>query len=652
MPLHRWWLDRSVRSKGLTVVAVPLIALIGVASASLVLQHNESQERTVATADLTLSKAGSAVLADAVNAETGVRGYVATGDPLFLSPYTLTLSRIASELHSLQSAALAAGDVRQARLVRSDTGDVLVQLAHIRSNVGDGLPLTSFRPALEHQKATMDLLRRKVADLIEGPTAGLVARRNKIVKLQGTIGILNIAGLIVGILAGLAGIALFTSGVSRRIIVAAANADRLGAGQPLEPVYRSDDELGRLASSLTRAEDLLASRAADLTMARDEALRATNAKTAFLSRTSHELRTPLNSVLGFTQLLEMSDLSGEDRDNVERILDAGRHLLTLINELIDIARIESGDLNLSLEPVAIVPLVEETSRLLGPLAAERSITIAHHCEHPLLAARADQQRLSQVLVNLLSNAVKYNRSGGTIAIASQLVGSDRISVAVSDTGPGMTPYDLELIFIPFERLGAGATGTEGTGIGLPLAKTLTGAMGGSLAVSSVQGKGTVFTVTFPRAPDVTNATPKDEDRMSSPTRSAFANGARISILYIEDNPTNVEVVSRLVKGLPNASIQSVASGRAGITCASRDAPDIILLDLDLPDLHGSHVLHHLKTEPTTAHIPVVILSADATPGASRGLLARGALAYLTKPIDLVELTGLLDSAAHVNERAS
>ena len=230
--------------------------------------------------------------------------------------------------------------------------------------------------------------------------------------------------------------------------------------------------------SLARAEELLASRASELITARDQALTATQAKTAFLSNTSHELRTPLNSVLGFTQLLELSDLSDEDRDSVERILGAGRHLLALINELIDIARIESGELNLSVEPVSVLPLVEEASRLLAPLAAERAVAIVQHCAYPALTASADRQRFSQILVNLISNAVKYNHRGGTITITSQEAGTDQVSVVISDTGPGILQKDLDRIFVPFERLGAELTPIEGTGIGLPLARALTEAMGG------------------------------------------------------------------------------------------------------------------------------------------------------------------------------
>ena len=231
-------------------------------------------------------------------------------------------------------------------------------------------------------------------------------------------------------------------------------------------------------------------------------MNATQVKNSFLSSTSHELRTPLNSILGFAQLLQMSDLSDEDRDGVERIIGAGHRLLALINELIDIARIESGDLSLSLEPVLVRSVIEEISQLMAPIAAERSIRIIQHCARPALTARADRQRLSQVLVNLVSNAVKYNHRDGSITISGQEENPGQASVMVSDTGPGISPENIERIFIPFERLGAEQTAVEGTGIGLPLARALTAAMGGQLTASSALGQGSAFTVSLPRAPDL------------------------------------------------------------------------------------------------------------------------------------------------------
>jgi signal transduction histidine kinase/ActR/RegA family two-component response regulator len=632
-----------VRAKGLIVVAVPLIALIGTTSASLALQYNERQQRSSAMAASGLSTAAGRVLADAVNAESGVRGYAATGHSLFLAPYQLALTRIGAERKTFRDAAITEGDARQQRVVDATTGRVLAELTQLRSAVSSNVSGPDLLVRMQTTKTSMDLLRSQVTALNAGPVASLTRQRDQITMLESAINRLNVAGLVLGLLAGLAGVALFTSGISRRIVAAAANADRLGQGVPLEPVAPSNDGLGRLAGSLVRAEQLLASREAQLTAARDEALSATQAKNAFLSHTSHELRTPLNSILGFTQLLELSDLSDEDHDSAARILSAGRHLLALINELIDIARIESGDLSLSVEPVSVLPLVEEASDLLSPLAAERSIVIASHCANPALAAHADRQRFAQVLVNLISNAVKYNRHGGTITITCQEESASQASVVISDTGRGMRPEDLERVFAPFERLGAEQTEIEGTGIGLPLAKALTEAMGGQLTASSVLGEGSAFTVSLPRAPDVIHAAPPDTER-AAPAQPSVPAGATISVLYIEDNPANVEVVARFLKGRGNARLHSVRSGRAGLDSAIRDIPDIILLDLHLPDLQGDHVLRELKAEPITAAIPVVVLSADATQGVVRRLLAVGALAYLTKPLDLAELGELLDTS--------
>src|SRR5450755_59902 len=635
--LRQWWLNQSLRTKGMIVVAVPLIALMGLTSANLLLQHNESHERDISTNDRSL--------ADAANAETGIRGYAATRYPLFLAPYTLTLTRIGAERKALREAAVIAGAGRQQRAVDVTTGKVLFQLAQLKSAVSPGISVESLIRARENEKATMDLLRRQVADLTAGPTALVAVQDTKIITLQARTELLDIAGLVVGLLAGMAGIALFTSSIARRVSMNADNAGRLGDGLPLEPIHYAGDEIGRVAESHLRAEALLASRAAELTAARDAAMKANRAKNSFLSSTSHELRTPLNSVLGFAQLLQMSELSEEDRDGVERILGAGRHLLALINELIDIARIESSDLSLSLEPVLVCPVIEESGKLMTPIAAERSIRIIRHCAQPALAVRADRQRLSQVLVNLISNAVKYNHRDGIITLSCQEEGTDRVIVVVSDTGPGLSPDDLERIFVPFERLGAERTAIEGTGIGLPLARALTEAMHGRLTASSVLGQGAAFTVSLPRAPDlvlVPIPSPASSGLAARPQAPARVS---ISILYIEDNPANVEVVSRFVQGRPDARLRSEASGRAGIERAARDLPDIILLDLHLPDLHGEEVLNELKAEPATAAIPVVVLSADASRGVIHRLLAGGAFAYLTKPIELAELGELLDTCA-------
>jgi signal transduction histidine kinase/CheY-like chemotaxis protein len=631
-----------VRTKGLIAVAIPLAALIFTNSASLVLLSSERADRTAATAAFNLVRAADRVLTDALNAETGVRGYAATRDQVFLQPYRDALARIGGDLKALQSAAIAEGDTGIERTVSAAATVVFGGLAQLRAQVSSGVTSKAMIQPLATGKLHMDALRRLVVGLIRGPAAEMAARNSAITAQEMASGILHVVGLALGLLAGLAGVVLFTLGISRRLGAAAANANRIGEGQPLHEVTPARDDLGRLNDALVRADELLASRSAELTTARDEALQATRAKNAFLSSTSHELRTPLNSILGFAQLLQISDLNDEDSDSVERILAAGRHLLDLINELIDIARIESGELSISLEPVSVQPLIEEACQLMSPLAAERSIRLSNDCASPALAVHADRQRFSQVLVNLISNAVKYNRRGGTITVTCQDRGPEQAGIVIADTGHGISPDDLERIFVPFERLGAEQTETEGTGIGLPLARALTLAMGGQLTVASTVGRGSAFTITLPRAPDMAASAPHRAMPLAVTTPHARA-GTALGVLYIEDNPANVEVVSRFLKNRPNTALHAVSSGQAGLDYAAREVPDVILLDLHLPGLPGEHVLKELKAEPATAAIPVAVLSAEASPGTIRRLLAAGAHTYLTKPLVLADLDRLLSS---------
>jgi signal transduction histidine kinase/CheY-like chemotaxis protein len=650
--MHRWWLNRPVRAKGAVVIAVPLIALIAVTSASLVLEHNERQERSVALTASDLSTSAQQVLADAVNAETGVRGYVATGDVLFLQPYSVSVTRFARDQAALRAAAVAEGDGRAERTTAATATTTMAELARLRSAISAGASVTALRPALENGKITMDRLRSQTAALAQGPTAINLARRADVTRLESTINWVSIAGVALGLLAGLIGVALFGSGISRRVTRAAANAVRLGEGQPLEPVpmLSAGDELGQLARSLTRAEKLQARRTTELITARDDAVTATQAKNAFLSSTSHELRTPLNAVLGFAQLLQLSELSQEDEDGVERILAAGHHLLTLINELIDIARIESGEFSLSVESVAVQPVVEETGQLMAPLAADRSITISQPSPPPGLAVKADRQRLHQILVNLLSNAIKYNRVGGSVTITCQADSPDQVSLTVADTGPGIPAADLDRIFDPFERLGAQQSAIEGTGIGLPLARALAEAMHGALTAASVPGEGMTFTIALPRTPDLAPG-PADDVLVPAPrTAPDDSAGESIRVLYIEDNPANIEVVARFLKTRPGMRLESVTSGQAGLEVATREIPDLILLDLHLPGLQGDEVLRRLRDKSATAGIPVAVLSAEAAPAVIHHLRASGVIAYLTKPLDLAELGRLLDSVAAGHDR--
>ena len=364
--------------------------------------------------------------------------------------------------------------------------------------------------------------------------------------------------------------------------------------------------------------------------------RANQAKSEFLSRMSHELRTPLNAILGFAQLLEMDPLTPDQRESIARILHGGRHLLNLINEVLDISRIEAGHLRLSLEPVPLQETVREALDLIRPLADLRHITVRSDVgQAEGLHVKADRQRLRQVVLNLLSNAVKYNRESGSVTVTSTLTADGYAQVAVTDTGPGISSEKLARLFMPFDRLGAEQTGIEGTGLGLSLSKHLVEAMGGRLGVDSVVGQGSTFWVEMTVVPP-----PTGETALSHPAAPARSS-TRHLLLYIEDNLSNLELIQKLLAARPEIKLLSAMQGRLGLDLARHHKPDLILLDLHLPDLGGEAVLLQLKAEPALRAIPVIILSADASQGQIERLRASGAHAYLTKPLNLKQLLALL-----------
>jgi len=376
--------------------------------------------------------------------------------------------------------------------------------------------------------------------------------------------------------------------------------------------------------------------------AREEAEEANRYKSQFISRMSHELRTPLNAVVGFGQLLELEELTDDQRDSVDHILKGGQHLLKLINELLDIARIESGDLALSSEAVLVSDVLNDVLGLTRPLATQRTIHLIGGrdaaCSEYVLA---DRLRLQQVLLNLLSNAVKYNRLGGTVAVSCERSGSTRLRIKVSDTGNGIPQEQLGRLFTPFERLGAERSEIEGTGIGLSLSRQLAEAMGGVLGVETVVGEGSTFWVELPLVEGPVDRYERLNMRGRSDLDDAPSANHR-TVLYIEDNLANVTLVQRIAAQRKGVEIIPAMQGRLGLELAREHIPALVLLDLHLPDISGDEVLQRLRDDPVTAKIPVVIVSADATPGQIQRLLNAGALAYLTKPIDVTELLGMLD----------
>jgi PAS domain S-box-containing protein len=383
--------------------------------------------------------------------------------------------------------------------------------------------------------------------------------------------------------------------------------------------------------------------------AKEEADRANHAKSDFLSRMSHELRTPLNSILGFGQLLDRQSPTETQRPRIRYILSAGRHLLNLINEVLDISRIEAGTLQLSVEPVSVGEAIGEALDLMRPLAAERSIALEANCPSETAAyVLADRQRLKQVLLNLLSNAVKYTGMEGSVTVSVIDNGDGATRISVQDTGAGIAVEKLARLFTPFDRLGAEQSAVEGTGLGLALCQRLVNAMQGSIGVNSTLGSGSTFWLELPMA-----KSPLETLAGTRPaTTDAAGDGESRRILYIEDNFSNVTLVDQMLAERPAFELMTAMQGRVGLELARQHSPDLILLDLHLPDMPGWQVLAQLKSDHLTREIPVVIVSADATAPQIKRLLAAGARAYLTKPLDIPEFFRVLDEALVPAEAAA
>jgi PAS domain S-box-containing protein len=378
----------------------------------------------------------------------------------------------------------------------------------------------------------------------------------------------------------------------------------------------------------------------DLHAAREEAELANRAKSEFLARMSHELRTPLNAILGFAQLLEIDDLGAERGESVQQILRAGRHLLQLIDEILDVARIEQGTLSLSIEPVHLREIVREALDLIQPLAASANIRIRTEASQFDGHALADRQRLKQALMNLLSNAIKYNREGGDVTVSCGAAPGGRVRIEVADTGPGIPAEMMDRLFLPFERLGAERTPVEGTGIGLSISKRLIELMGGEIGAESQIGRGSTFWVELEPA----EAPEERVEQAAERAPEVLGSGGERTVLYVEDNLSNLRLVERILARHPTARLITAMQGGLALELAREHRPDLILLDVHLPDIDGDEVLRRLREDPETRDIPVVAVSAEATPRKIERFLAAGARAYLTKPLDVKQFLEVVDEA--------
>jgi PAS domain S-box-containing protein len=369
------------------------------------------------------------------------------------------------------------------------------------------------------------------------------------------------------------------------------------------------------------------------------------AKSEFLSSISHELRTPLNAILGFAQLIESGAPAPtpSQRRSVDQILQAGWHLLKLINEILDLTLIESGKLSLSLEPISLAEVMAECQAMVGPQALSRNVEVAFPQAVSPHYVLADRTRVKQVLINLLSNAIKYNKSGGSVSVEYTVTATGRIRISVKDTGDGLTPEQLTHLFEPFNRMGREASGEEGTGIGLVVCKRLMESMNGLIGADSTSGQGSIFWIEI-------GLTSKPRVAISevaiAPTLTAPAapEPQLRTVLYIEDNPANLMLVEDLISRRPDILLRSAMDAIRGIEIARSVRPDLILMDINLPGISGTSAMKILAKDPLTRSIPIIALSANAMPRDIAKGLDAGFFRYLTKPIVVSEFMAALDVA--------
>lgn len=571
-PLHpRHW---SLGVKVGMIVAASLVLLLGSAATSYTLERNTA----AATAEMLRTMQTQADIqrlhTQIAEAATGVRGYLLTGRDDFLTPYSVAAQQLPATLASLEDKVSDAGQRASLQRIRPLLESKLASLDVMRGQRNASPAelqqhLLSSKEILDQLRAEIAVMNTREAELVAQRTAALQGASNR--NLWMTIAV--VAAGLAGTLATLA----FTIGLVRRVRLAVENAERLTSDQPLKPTPANTDELGQLAERLHQASVLLAGRAS-------AAQAASQAKTAFLARTSHELRTPLNAILGYAQLLEAGLNAPRDREHAEHIRQAGQHLLSLIDEVLDIGRIEAGKLTLNCVPVALAPLVAEALTLMAPMAQQRGVQLRYAAINEndgIVAVMADRQRLLQVMLNLLSNAIKY---GGGADIGYTLSGGV-VSLHIDDDGPGIAPDMQARLFTPFDRLGAERGKAEGAGLGLTVSKALIQAMQGDLHYADKPGRGSRFVLTLSEAD--AQAIAREPDPAASQQAPATAEPPVSAIthrlLCIDSDAATRILIATLMRRRPHWRLDTAADRDSGLALARATRPDLLLADAVLAD---------------------------------------------------------------------
>lgn len=628
--ISQFWQDLPLASKGIFVIMLPLAVLL----ASLASLYNLEKQLSSLENQLKLALQNQrdieTVHTNLLLASTGVRDFLLTGDKLFLDTFYIAKNQLPQLLIKLDQQLESDDQKGRINSIRELVQDNLKRLDILSKNESD-VASEDLIQQFKLQVNNMERLRLEI-ELLKKQEAILVSEDQSKIKLQRQRNIrITLLAAISGIVGSIVAVWIFSGTIVKRVKLLRDSAAHLAKAEALELPSKSKDELGQLSDELDHASKLLAKTIYETTQARKDAEQANKEKSMFLSRTSHELRTPLNAILGFAQLLLAELENGKHKDNVNMIKSAGDHLLKLIDEVLDIARIESGVLKLKLEPTPINDLLAEAIQYIAPLGKIRDIQIEQEIQADLVAL-AERQKLLQVILNLLSNALKYGPYNSTVLVSAYKKES-KVIIEVFDEGAGIPESLKERLFTAFDRLGAEQTKTEGTGLGLALSKQIMLAMHGSIHVAKNKS---LFWIEL----NATDSAPKTEQPSQAATfaKQTTETTYRKQIVYVEDNISNRALVEAVIKRLPNIQLHCAATVKEAKNLLNDIEVHLMIIDLNLPDESGEALVHYMKSQVNLISVPIIILSADAMPDTIQRLEKTGIDKYMTKPLDIASFT--------------